>query len=470
MKLAARVFFPATLLVACVFGLPFGCRPPAPGAVAIAPETRAACTERQRGFVEFVKRLPERSVSAAIRADLPESTLGAVPGNAPVVEISETQLVADGTRLASNGIAERARALAAWLAAHPPAAEKSILYVAASRDTDVKTLRGHLAAIPEAIELRLLVGTVADAKARTGERGRAAEFAARLLEERNPAMRGEIAAEAYREFARCDAFARAVDSVAALDAHARWPALRGALIEAAPSCDCSELDSKSLEPVLVAEQRAGASTLGLLPLEFLRDPRCGASMPLRSIGKLVTQMENFDREFAGQFREDAVEFNDVLANERLLNYFCDALPGETLAAAQRERGTLYLRRDTDLCEAWRFEPLSPGAPMGTWRRVGNAGEPPLAVHYWQAAEEIRLYGPLGAEATKPTDRRDWPCDQNLKMVGVSAGSIELEGGRWFFDARTCRDAPPEQRTRVPGCFSTLGAAAESSPAEAKPKL
>jgi hypothetical protein len=457
-----RALLIAPLLAGGICGPAVACRPQAAGAPAAPAESRAACEERKRGFVEFVQRLPERSVSAAVRADLPESTLGAVPGTAPVIELSGGQLSADGVKLGGRDVAERAAALASWVAAHPPAGARPVLYVAASRDTDVKTLRAHLEGIPEHVELRLLVGTVA-AESTPGEGSPATGVAERLLAERDPALRREIAAEAYGRFASCDAFSTAVESVAAAGAHARWPALRRALIQAVPACDCGALDSKSLEAVLVAEQRAGASTVGVLPLEFLRDPRCGASMPLRSIGKLVAQMENFDREFAGQFRDDAVEFDDVLANERLLNYFCDALPGETLAAAQRERATVYLRRAGDVCEGWRFEPLSPGAPMGTWRRVANGGEPPLAVHYWQAAEEIRVFGPVVDAGSKPTDRGDWPCDQSLKMVGVDRRSIELEGTRWFFEAGACRDAPPARA--APGCFGSLGV----EPAAAEPK-
>jgi hypothetical protein len=373
-----------------------------------------------------------------------------------VVEVAEGALVVDGVKLSTQGLDQRAAALRAWVRARPPAtAAESVLYVAASRDTDVKTLRTLLGAVPENVELRLLVGTVQPYKAGAGQAGRAAELAGRLLAERNPALRREIAEEGYREFSECAAFARTVANAASLDAHSRWPGLRRGLVEALPSCGCAELDTRSLEPLLLAEQRAGASTLGVLPLDFLRDPRCGASMPLRSIGKLVAQMENFDREFAGQFRGDAVEFNDVLASERLLTYFCDALPGETLAAEQRQRATLYLRRDADSCEAWRFEPLSPGAPMGTWRRA--SGTTALAVHYWQAAEEIRLFGPVSALGSKPTDRGEWACDQSLKLVGVDARSIQLEATRWFFDARSCESAPAEQRTRATGCFATLGA-------------
>jgi hypothetical protein len=178
-------------------------------------------------------------------------------------------------------------------------------------------------------------------------------------------------------------------------------------------------------------------------------------MPLRSIGKLVQQMERFDHEFAGRFGKDAVEFDDVFSNERLLEYFCNALPGETLAAQQRKRATVYLRRGGTVCEGWRFEPLAPGAPMGTWRRVSGGTSDPLSVHYWQAAEEIRLFGPVSEPGSKPTDEREWACQEKLRLIGVEARSVELEGGRWFFDEEACRLAPAPP-LRSTGCFTTLG--------------
>ena len=430
------------------------CRAPAPNS-RVAAESATACEDRKRAFVELVRKLPERSVNASIRADLPESTLGAVPGNAPVIEISEPRVVIDAVPVTAPGLFERVQAVRAWGAAHVPApGSKPVVYLAAARDTDVNTLRAYLAALPETLEPRLLVGTVALAS-EAGDEGEEVESpATRLLAERDPAARRAIAEEGYRQSSSCPEFAHAVESSASLDPERRWPALRAALLDAVPKCRCGDLDTVHLERLLSAEQRAGASTLGLLPLGFLRDVRCGASMPLRSIGKLVLQMERFDREFAGQFGKDAVEFNDVLAHERLLGYFCEALPGETLAAEQRRRATLYLRRSGEPCEGWRFEPLSPGAPMGSWRRV--SGGPPLSVHYWQAAEEIRLFGPVPEPATKPTDQHDWACETTQRLVSVDGRSIQLESGFWFFDEAACRSATPDRARPLTGCFATLG--------------
>src|SRR5690606_19041393 len=120
----------------------------------------------------------------------------------------------------------------------------------------------------------------------------------------------------------------------------------------------------------------------------------------------------FDAEFSGDWQRDALAFDRVITDERLLNYFCDALPGETLAALAKERATLYWRSSQDAaCQAWTFEPLSPGAPMGTWRRRATSDRvQELTLHYWQGAEEIRMYGP-GHEQSKPTDEHSWPCEQ-----------------------------------------------------------
>ncbi|MEO8185519.1 MAG: hypothetical protein ABI895_42470, partial [Deltaproteobacteria bacterium] len=142
-------------------------------------------------------------------------------------------------------------------------------------------------------------------------------------------------------------------------------------------------------------------------------------------------------------------------NERLLNYLCQALPGETLASLQRERRTFYWKvPGFPHCQAWQFEPAAPGSPMGTWRRHGEHGQLPLAVHYWQGAEEIRLYGPLPDDTSKPTDERNWSCDQDFRMRGIDGQSIELETGRWFFEAEACEKASDAQAA-FPGCVTAL---------------
>jgi hypothetical protein len=98
--------------------------------------------------------------------------------------------------------------------------------------------------------------------------------------------------------------------------------------------------------------------------------------------------------------------------------------------------------------------------MGTWRRVGTPGTPELAFHYWQAAEEIRLFGPITGES-KPTDARDWECQERFRMVGVDARSIRTETTRWFLDEATCLSTPPEPVSA--GCVSGALAVSPTPP-------
>ena len=445
----------STVLFGAALGITFACRAPE-RAPRVAGESGPVCEERKQAFVGFLARLPERSVSAPSRIDLPESSLGAVPGTAPVLELSGATASIEGEVLAGETPAARSAALGAWLSAHPIPGDSPKLYVAAARDTEIRTLREYLRVVPDSVELRLLVGTVAAPKGSKGAAAPASDYAARVLSERDPQARRAIAEEGYEKLAGCPEFERAVASASSVDARQRWPVLRAALSEAAPRCACAELDTRGLEPLIAAEQRAGASSLGLVPAGFLRDERCGASMPLRSVGKLVQQLERFDREFAGEFREGAVEFNDVLANERLLHFFCGALPGETLAARARERATLYFKRAAGVCEGWRLKPLSPGAPMGTLERVSGPDASALSVHYWQGAEELRLFGPVLEASSKPTDAKQWPCDQNVKLESVDAHSVGFETGRWYFDQAACQKSAASELP-LPGCFSTLGA-------------
>ena len=115
----------------------------------------------------------------------------------------------------------------------------------------------------------------------------------------------------------------------------------------------------------------------------------------------------------------------------------------------RARHTLYWRiRGVEQCQGWRFEPLEPGSNMGTWRRQGQESGPPLALHYWQGAEEVRLFGPVqGPPASKPTDERVWACDQEFKLRGVDPSSLELETGRWFFERDACQRASADDAAR-----------------------
>jgi hypothetical protein len=126
-----------------------------------------------------------------------------------------------------------------------------------------------------------------------------------------------------------------------------------------------------------------------------------------------------------------------------------------LASLQRARHTFYWKvRGIPRCQPWQFEPLAPGSPMGSWRRVDDGAAQPLTLHYWQGAEEIRLYGPVSDAGSKPTDDRPWACAQDFRMRGIDAQSIQLENGRWFFTEAACQQAT-EDEAAFPGCVAAL---------------
>jgi len=424
-----------------------GChdRPPASAA---APKSPAVCESEKQALGRLLAELPERALTADFARDLPQSTLGAPPRAGSVLEVSETSLSLDGKSITPSALAT--------LGARDA---KSTLYVAAAPDTTIQRVRHAVAALPKSVELSLLV--------RAGDAGptpvsapgtpeRAQRLVEGVLAERDPKARRALLRQGYAEFSSCNELAAVVERADALSAADRWPALRAGATQAVPACACDSLLAPSLGALFVAEQRAGAGTLAAVPFSFVRDERCGATMPLRSVKRLLEQIERFDAEWAGKWHDDALRFEQVITNDRLLVQFCDALPGETLAALERARATLYFRvQGRDGCEAWSFEPLSPGAPMGTFRRgkPGAPASPALAFHYWQAAEEISVFGPLIADTpTKPTDEREWPCRVTYRFTAIDADSIELENGRLFFSEAACRAASPS--TAIGGCAPT----------------
>ena len=414
-----------------------GCRAKQPGFPA-RQETPAQCTERTRDLTAFVAALPERSVAVPARVELAMSTLGGVPGTGSVLEVTPKAAALDERAMGGNDLDARVRALRERLGAET----RGVLYVAASADVEVRTLRAYFAAIPEAVELRLLVRSPPPSAATLpGEGSQAArELAARVLLEPDASARRELAEQGYASLADCSPLKDAVAGLSRLEGPQRWPALKAALGAALPACDCHKLDTAGLRWLVSAEQRAGAAALAWLPLSFLRDERCDASMPLRSMQKLVRQMEEFDAEFAGGWQKDALRFDQVMNDERLGVQFCDALPGETLAAKQRSRAPLYFRIAGGAgCEALRFEPREPGSPLGVLR--AGAGSKVL-FHYSQAAEEIRIFGPADPSTrTLPEPGSAFTCDQTFRLVGVDKDSIELEQGRLFFTSAACERAP-----------------------------
>src|SRR5690606_37178425 len=90
------------------------------------------------------------------------------------------------------------------------------VFVAAAPDVDVRTLRAYLSALPAPVAIHLLVRARGEPEVtdeRAANEGAAAPLAARLLAESNPEARAALARDGYGQFARCDAFARAVASV-----------------------------------------------------------------------------------------------------------------------------------------------------------------------------------------------------------------------------------------------------------------
>ena len=403
-----------------------------------------ACDRGKQELQALLIRLPERPLLTAARVELPEAALGNVPGEGPLLELDEQGAYWDGQPIPGADTTTRA----VWLHSNATAAQGSAVYIAAHPNIDVQTLRTFLLGLPPSSQARLLVRM----PSQSSEAAKDNSFAARLLQERDPKAREQLAEQGFAQHSRCTALNGAISAANGLGASERWTKVRQGALNTLDSCACQDLDTEGLKALLLAEQRAGTATVAALPVTFLRDQRCGASMPLRSMRKLLGQVELFNEEFSGKFESDALTFEQVLTHERLLGYFCNALPGETLASLQRARSTLYLRLPgSETCQGVRFEPLSTGAPMGTLRQLRPGGAPGTAFHYWQAAEEIRVYGPaLSDPPSKPTDTREWPCDTHRKLTGVDGSSIELEQERWFSDEESCRKAPAE--TAVSGCM------------------
>jgi hypothetical protein len=430
-------------------------------------QTAEQCHASRASLLELVESLPEKGLALRGRGDLPVASLGGVIGAGRVVDVAADSVLLDGAAILGQNPTERLQELGKQLAdgATPtpesPQVPRPLIYLAVEKSMDVRTLRGYLAAIPRAYDVHL----VFQAPAPDTEGNAPASVSERLLSETDLPTRHALAREAYRKHARCAPVQTAVDGVPAGDPIERWPALRTALLGALPQCNCTDLDSEPLRELLLAEQRAGAAAVGAVPVDFMRDERCGASFGLSPVQKVVQDIQAFDEEFAGQYGHESIDFAQVVTNDRLLTYLCPSLPGETLAALQRVRHTFYWKvRGVDSCQAWQFEPLASGSPMGTWRRQGDDAGPPLAIHYWQGAEEIRLYGPVPSADSKATDERAWACDQNFRMRGIDASSIELEHGRWFFDRETCEKASADQAS-FPGCIAALaGGPVELPPA------
>jgi hypothetical protein len=386
--------------------------------------------------VQLLHRLPEQAMSLDTRVTLPTSTLGGGLGPGTILELSESWVAVDGVPIEGKTHEATVAEVGTRLAALPlPAPEGNVLYVAAASNTDMRTLQAYLRAVPRSFAPKVLFGAPSLAQDKTLS---SHDLAARVFAERDATRRQALAKEGYAAYSGCPAVDRAVAAVEGVGAEARWPALRKGVLEAIGSCRCEQLDSENLGSLLVAEQRSSGVAIGSLLVDFLGDERCSAAMPLRSLQQVLGDVEEFEEEFSGQWQGEALEFEEILTSDRLLVALCNALPGDTLASLQRAGRTLYFKTPSG-CQPWQFGAQSPGAPMGTWRRTGGI---PAALHYRQFAEELRLFGPLPAPESQPTDEGPWACSQDFKLDSVEADSVGLEhGGRWFFSEAACLAAP-----------------------------
>jgi hypothetical protein len=437
------------------------------------PGDKRTCEQRRSELLAVVAGLPEQSLAMPIKTRLPSSSLSGSFHRGATLELNDPSLVLDGQPLTGKTRQEFFDALKAALARLTEATpgRKLRLNLALAPTTDIHTLQAYLANIPTTIELEILFTTptppASPLLAASGADENRPE--SRVLTARDPKARAAAAHEGYAQYSDCDGVALAVSATDPLDATTRWPQLKSRMLQAIPTCKCSDIDADGLRNLLVAEQRAGSVALGSVPGDFLRDIRCSASMPLRSIQQVLDDIDKFDAEFAGDWREDGLQFEQVVTNERLLNYLCTAMPGETLEALQRDTSTLYWRAPgTTACQAWQFQPLSRGSPMGLWQRTAAPGlKPKLVFEYRMGGNEMRLFGPItdGEPVAEPAvdpatgetpDDDAFPCDQNLHLISVDDSSIQLKsGGSWFFNEAACRAAPAN--TAFVGCVGNLAA-------------
>lgn len=400
-----------------------------------APTKGPDCEASRARLLQFLERLPEQAMSLETRVNLPTSTLGGGLGPGPILEVSEAGVRLDGAEIGGESHEATLTLLRERLAALPQGENSGVLYVAAARETDMRTLQSYLRVVPKSLHPKVLFGAPSLAEDPTLS---SHDLAARVYAERDATKRAALAKEGYATYSACAAVDESVEALIGVSGEERWPLLRARMLEALPRCRCEELDSENLGSLLLAEQRSSGVAVGSLGIDFLADERCAAAMPLRSIEQVLTDIEKFEEDFSGQWQGEALEFEEIVTNERLLVYLCNALPGETLDALQRGRRTLFFKTATG-CQGWQFSPLSPGAPMGTWLRQDGSG---AALHYRQFAEEIRLFGPVPGPESRPTDEGPWACSQDFKLDSVNADSVGLlGGGRWFFDEATCMGAP-----------------------------
>lgn len=420
--------------------------------------TGPSCEERQTQLVNVLQSLPDQTLNSPLTIPLPTATLAGAFGKGPVLEVHEARLWFEGKEVSGKTLEDRARALATVVAT--ASLPKSNLYVAASANVDMRTLQTYLAVVPEAYELRLSFARpaagpepTASADAADEEAAEDSVFSEKLLTERDPTARREIAKAGYQEYSDCEAVDRAAAGQAQTPEATRWPALKRAMIEAVPRCACSDINPDGLRNLLVAEQRAGNVALGSMPAAFLKDTRCKASMPLRTVQQVLGDVENFEAEFSGSWDETGVRFEEVVTNERLLNYLCSAMPGELFESVSAEFTTVYVKTaKAPQCRGYRLEPVARGAVFGTFRATSSpatsspatSGAPDTSYHYRLGGNDLRVFGPLPTADSRATDEGPWACNKDLKLSDSDAVSIAVEGGgRFYFTANACEHGGPD---------------------------
>lgn len=431
--------------------------------------TGPSCEERQQQLVSVLQSLPDETLTTQLHVALPSATLAGSFGKGAVIELTDATVSFNGQAVTGNTRDDRLTALASVV---PPAPSPSTpLYVAATSQLDMRTLQAYLGVLPEGYDLRLAFARQAPApEAPQAEaEDQSSVYAEKLLLERDPAARRRIASEGYAAYSSCEPVNVAAVAHQAAPEGTRWASLKRAMLDAVPRCACSELDPDGLRQLLVAEQRAGNVALGSMPADFLKDIRCSASMPLRTVQQVLDDVEKFEAEFSGTWDETGVRFDEVVTNERLLNYLCTAMPGEVFEYVSAHFATVYVRHaKSPKCHAYRLEPVARGAVFGSLRSLETSPDAPGSFHYRLGGNDLRVYGPTPTPQSHPTDDGPWTCNKDLKLTHVDSGALDTEGGgRIYFTKQACAAAAATQA--FSGCpfDPTLSAALpETSPTPA----
>lgn len=401
-----------------------------------------SCEERQGQLVTSLQSLPEVVLEGPRHVPLAQASLAGAFGDGTLLELNEPLVVFSGTTLSGKTQSERVEQLRQAALQLTVAASAKPLYVAASANTDVRTLNAYLGAIPQAFDVKLTFARKT-APLTAGDASESSTYGDRLLLEPDPNARRRIAAEGYDAYSDCAAIDTAVEALQNEPEATRLAKLRAELLNAVPQCPCSEIDPDGLRWLVNAEQRAGNVALGTAPGNFLRDVRCRASMPLRSTQQVLDDMERFEDEFSGNWDSTGLTYEEVLSNDRLLNYLCGAMPGEIYEAVSADFAALYVRTANSAeCREFRLEPVARGAVFGTLRATDN---PAQSFHYRLGGNDLRLFGPVAAPDGRATDPGPWACDKDHKLSASDSDFLQVEsGGRLYFTRHACERATPQQ--------------------------